>query len=132
MSHFFRKHFLQGKTFGGGTAVNNYAWITPSYLDLKNTLGVTRDEATEAMVKDYENLCEELIGPRQPPHPLHQLLTVHGVHAFMYHTWRCMCACMPRIYIYACMHVFMYVCMHACVPRICMYLCTFTCIYATN
>ena len=67
---------MQGSTLGGSSVINNYAWVTPSYLDLRKALGVQRDAATEALVEDYENMIEGLIGPREPPHPLHQLLTV--------------------------------------------------------
>jgi choline dehydrogenase len=66
---------MQGSTLGGGTAVNNYAWVTPSYADLGNALGVARHACSEDAVRAFEGMCEELIGPRQPPHLLHQLLT---------------------------------------------------------
>lgn len=66
---------MQGKTLGGGTAVNNYAWVTPSYADLDNALGVERHAYSEALVGGFEDMCEDLIGARQPPHMLHKLLT---------------------------------------------------------
>jgi choline dehydrogenase-like flavoprotein len=66
---------MQGCTLGGGTAVNNYAWVTPSYADLSNALGVGRHAYSEDAVSAFEDMCEGLLGPRQPPHMLHQLLT---------------------------------------------------------
>ena len=67
---------MQGKTLGGGTAVNNYAWVTPSYRDLKHALGITpNNPLTRTVVKSYESLVEQLLGDRQTPHPLHQHLT---------------------------------------------------------
>eukprot|EP00854_Cymbomonas_tetramitiformis_P008545 gene8545-10142_t len=65
----------QGCTLGGGTAINNYAWITPSYSDLKNALGMENDAHSQAIVGGFQEMCESLLGPRQPPHLLHQLLT---------------------------------------------------------
>ena len=66
---------MQGRTFGGGTAVNNYAWVTPSYSDLKNALDVKADERSKAAVESYQEMCEDLLGERQPLHRLHLLLT---------------------------------------------------------
>ena len=66
---------MQGKTLGGGTAVNNYAWVTPSYRDLKHALNITRNPFILNVVKSYEDLVEQLLGNRQTPHPLHQFLT---------------------------------------------------------
>lgn len=66
---------MQGSTLGGGTAVNNYAWVTPSYDDLRNALGVHCNAYTRTIVRSYEAMCEGLLGPRSPPHVLHQLLT---------------------------------------------------------
>jgi hypothetical protein len=43
---------MQGATLGGGTAVNNYAWITPSFADLQNALGIERTAATEQLVHE--------------------------------------------------------------------------------
>eukprot|EP01043_Picozoa_sp_COSAG02_P001698 COSAG02_NODE_36_length_48934_cov_144.851029_23_plen_544_part_00 len=66
---------MQGSTLGGSTAINNYAFTMPAYSDLRAALGVNRDAYTEAMVGRFESMCEDLIGPREPPHMLHQLLT---------------------------------------------------------
>ena len=71
----YRHNVMQGRTLGGGTAVNNYAWVTPSYADLSNALTVERHAYSEDAVRAFEGLCEDLLGPRQPPHMLHQLLT---------------------------------------------------------
>ena len=65
----------QGRTLGGGTAVNNYAFTMPAWSDLRKSLRIERDGESEAVVEDFEEMCEELIGPRQPPHLLHHLLT---------------------------------------------------------
>ena len=72
---------MQGKTLGGGTAVNNYAWITPSYRDLQLGLGIEQNPFSQAVVSTYENVIEKLLGPRQMLHPLHQLLTSSLPHA---------------------------------------------------
>ena len=53
---------MQGRTFGGGTAVNNYAWVTPSYSDLKNALDVKADEHSKVAVESYQEMCEDLLG----------------------------------------------------------------------
>ncbi len=71
----YSHNVMQGSTLGGGTAVNNYAWVTPSYADLSNALGVERHAYSEDAVSAFEDMCEDLLGPRQPPHMLHQLLT---------------------------------------------------------
>eukprot|EP01048_Picozoa_sp_COSAG05_P004771 COSAG05_NODE_269_length_12494_cov_9.329326_3_plen_551_part_00 len=65
---------VQGHTLGGGSAVNNYAWITPSWADFTRCLGLDISDSRTAMA-DYENMVEELIGKRPPPHMLQKLLT---------------------------------------------------------
>lgn len=66
----------QGKTLGGGTAVNNYAWVTPSYKDIHRAFCADRNEGIEAIVGEYLTMIEDIVGPREPPHILHKLLTV--------------------------------------------------------
>ena len=65
---------MQGKAMGGGTAINNYAWITPSYADLARCLGLDIIDSRTA-VADYEDMVAQILGPRPPPHMLQKKLT---------------------------------------------------------
>jgi choline dehydrogenase-like flavoprotein len=65
---------MQGKVIGGGTAINNYAWITPSYADLSRCLGLDIIDSRTA-VADYEDMVAGILGPRPPPHMLQKQLT---------------------------------------------------------
>ena len=68
---------MQGHTLGGGSAVNNYAFIIPSVEDIVRglTLDVASSPNCSTAVADYEIMVENLLGPRPPPHLLHKLLS---------------------------------------------------------
>ena len=75
----YEHEVMQGNCLGGGTGVNNYAWVTPSENDLNNYAGA---EATRHVdLKDFHDLCEDL-AYKGPLHPLHNLMTEHAKEKF--------------------------------------------------
>jgi choline dehydrogenase len=71
----YQHSVVQGAVLGGGTAVNNYAWITPSQQDVSNGFGAVHADAMAAHLPDYEGFIDS-IAARSPPHMLHKLLTM--------------------------------------------------------
>jgi len=67
---------VQGAAMGGGSAVNNYAWVTPSAEDVQRSFGLSREQCGEATLAEYEAMCDGLLAERAAPHLLHKLLTM--------------------------------------------------------
>jgi choline dehydrogenase-like flavoprotein len=71
----YQHEVVQGAVLGGGSAVNNYAWITPSHEDVANGFGAAHADAMRAHIPGYEQFIDG-VADRAPPHMLHKLLTM--------------------------------------------------------
>jgi hypothetical protein len=75
----YEHEVMQGSCLGGGTGVNNYAWVTPSENDLNNYDGA--DAPRNVNLECFHDLCEDL-AYKGPLHPLHNLMTQHAHEKF--------------------------------------------------
>lgn len=71
----YEHEVMQGSCLGGGTGVNNYAWVTPALQDIRNSFGGKHfEELIGYDLTEYESLVET-IAYKSPLHPLHDLMT---------------------------------------------------------
>ena len=82
----YEHNVMQGHCVGGGTAVNNYAWVTPSLSDVKSGFGFFAEEEQEipkafgkedkiaSAISEFEAFANTIIS-KAPPHLMHKQLT---------------------------------------------------------
>jgi len=70
----YEHEVMQGSCLGGGTGVNNYAWVTPAMKDVRTSYGDESLNADDMNLSEYEALVEK-IAFKSPLHPLHEMMT---------------------------------------------------------